>query len=432
MTSMTCSLTGLIKNTSLTREEIDKLTPQEIAQLGTRGEQIGSAVLLRCTDLRQEIKNSIAYWTKFAESRVEPNPATDGTLDRTAVAKAVLATLQRFNHTLAAAERSAPSSDLFYLAICYSQRLPDDVHQLAIIDNKTPIVAWRKSVEGARHGGRRRSACLTSRDVEMAKEFEDSPGGSMSDTDRMVKIGAARGLKPRASINAIEAGRKYLNRIATRSVTSEEEELTPVEEELIASRSVMPEEMEQLGPDAFQLSSPDEKIKNSIEFWTKFAGLHVEEKPTTDGTLDRTAAAKAVLATLQRFKHTLAAAERNTPSRDLFYLAICYSLSLADDVYQLAIIDNETPIAARQKSIEGGHRRGSDRSASVKDRDLKMAEEFLKRQGKGKRDTALKVKIGADFDLQSRASINAVNRGLMRLAAQSHTPSREPNEFERG
>jgi len=175
-----------------------------------------------------------------------------------------------------------------------------------------------------------------------------------------------------------------------------------------------------------------QEIKNSIAYWTKFAESRVEPNPATDGTLDRTAVAKAVLATLQRFNHTLAAAERNTPSRDLFYLAICYSLSLADDVYQLAIIDNETPIAARQKSIEGGHRRGSDRSASVKDRDLKMAEEFLKRQGKGKRDTALKVKIGADFDLQSRASINAVNRGLMRLAAQSHTPSREPNEFERG
>jgi hypothetical protein len=210
MTSMTCIPKGLIKNTSLTREEIDKLTPEEIAQLGTRWEQIGSAVLLRRTDVRREIKNSIAGWTKFAESRVEANPATDGTLDRTAAAKAVLATLQRFKPTLAAAERNAPSRDLFYLAICYSLSLADDVHQLAVIDIKTPIVAWRKSVNGARRGGRRRSACITSRNVEMAKEFEDSPGGSA--TARMVKIGAARGLKRRASIYAIKSGLRDLNR----------------------------------------------------------------------------------------------------------------------------------------------------------------------------------------------------------------------------
>jgi len=417
MTSMTCSPKGLIKNTSLTREEIDKLTPEEIAQLGMRWEQIGSAVLLRRTDVRQEIKNSIAYWTKFAESRVEANPATDGTLDRTAAAKAVLATLQRFKHTLAAAERNAPSRDLFYLAICYSLSLPDDVHQLAIIDNKTPIVAWRKSVDGARRGGRRRSACITSRDVEMAKEFEDSPGGRMSDTARMVKIGAARKLKRTASINAVKSGRRYLNRIATRSVTSEEEELTPEEEELIASRSVTPEEMEQLGPDAFQLRSPDEKIKNSIEFWTKFAGLHVEEKPTTDGTLDRTAAAKAVLATLQRFNHTLAVAGRNAASGDLFYLVICYSLSLADDLYQLAIIDNETPIVAWEKSVKGAGLGGRPRSGDIRMRNRRMAKEFQNRRGGRMSDTALMAKIGAaeKKKLKRRASVYAVKSGLRDL-----------------
>src|SRR5262245_54781606 len=410
MTSMTCSPKGLIKNTSLMRDEIDKRTLEEIAQLAMRWDQIGSAISFNRTDVRQEIKNSIAHWTKFAESRVEANPATDGTLDRTAAAKAVLATLQRFKHTLAAAERNAPSRDLFYLAICYSLSLLDDVHQLAIIDNEAPIVAWRKSVDGARRGGRRRSACITSRDVEMAKEFEDSPGGG--DTARMVKIGAARKLKRAASIHAIKAGRRYLNRIATRPVTSEEEELTPEEEELIASRSVTPEEMEQLGPDAFQLRSQDEKIKNSIEFWTKFAGLHVEEKPTTDGTLDRTAAAKAVLATLQRFKHTLAVAKRNAASGDLFYLAICYSVSLADDVYQLAIIDNETPIVARRKSVDGARGGGRRRPAGIRIRNREMAQEFLNRRGGGMSKTALMEKIGAGKNLKRRASINAVKSGL--------------------
>jgi hypothetical protein len=373
---------------------------------------MGSAVLLRRTDVRQEIKNSIPYWTKLAESRVEANPTTDGTLDRSAAAKAVLATLQRFKPTLAAAERNAPSRDLFYLAICYSLSLADDVHQLAIIDNKTAIVAWRKSVDGARRGGRRRSACITSRDVEMAKEFEDSPGGGMSATARMVQIGAARGLKRRASIYAIKSGLRDLNRIATRSVTSEEEELTPEEEELIASRSVTPEEMQQLGPDAFQLRSPDEKIKNSIEFWTKFAGLHVEEKPTTNGTQDRAAAAKAVLATLQRFNHTLAVAGRNAASGDLFYLAICYSLSLADDVYQLAIIDNETPIVAWQKSVDGARRGGRPRHAGIRTRNREMAREFLKRRGGRMSDTALMVEIGAAKGLKQRASIYAIKSEL--------------------
>ena len=212
MTSMTCSPKGLIKNTSLMREEIDKLTLEEIAQLGMRWEQIGSAILLNRTDVRQEIKNSIAHWTKFAESRVEANPATDGTLDRTAAAKAVLATLQRFKHTLAAAERNAPSRDLFYLAICYSLSLLDDVHQLAIIDNETPIVARRKSVDGARRGGRRRSAGIRIRNREMAQEFLNRRGGGMSKTALMEKIGAGKNLKRRASINAVKSGLRDSNR----------------------------------------------------------------------------------------------------------------------------------------------------------------------------------------------------------------------------
>jgi hypothetical protein len=259
----------------------------------------------------------------------------------------------------------------------------------------------------------------------MAKDFEDSRGGRTSDTALKVKIGAKGHLGRTAAINAVNSGLRYLNRIATRSVTREEEDLTPEGEELIASRSVMPEEMEQLGPDVFQLRSPDEKIKSSMEFWRKFVGLHVEEKPTTDGALDRATAAKAGLATLQRFKHTFAAAERNGASGNLFCLAICYSLSLADDVYRLAIIDNQTPIAARRKSVDCASRGGNARAARIEKRDLEMAEEFLKRQGKETSDTDLMEEIGFGLcGLGRRASINAVKRGLKARDLQrkkSHT-----------
>jgi len=109
------------------------------------------------------------------------------------------------------------------------------------------------------------------------------------------------------------------------------------------------------------LRGPDEKIKNSIAFWKWFAGLHVEAKPATNGTLDRTAAAaKGMLATLQRIEHTHAAAKRNAASGDLYELAICYCLSFADEVHQLAIIDNKTPIVAWRKSV-----RGAAKAASV-------------------------------------------------------------------
>jgi hypothetical protein len=196
--------------------------------------------------------------------------------------------------------------------------------------------------------------------------------------------------------------------IASRSVT-------PEEEELIASRSVTPEEMEQLGSGVFQLRGPDEKIKNSIAFWTKFAGLHVEAKPATDGTLDRTAAAKAVLATMQRIEATLAAAERNAASGDLFYLAICYSLSLADDVHQLAIIDNKTPIVAWRRSVTGAGLGGRLRSAPKRIRNREMAKEFQDSQGGRMSNTALMVKIGAARGLKPRASVYAVKSGLKDL-----------------
>src|SRR5262245_28905584 len=80
---MSCSPKELIQNTSL--------TPEEMAQVGIRSEHIGGDVFqLRGLDVRQKIKNVIAFWRRIAEAHIEDSPATDGTLDRTAAAKAIL------------------------------------------------------------------------------------------------------------------------------------------------------------------------------------------------------------------------------------------------------------------------------------------------------------------------------------------------------
>src|SRR5260221_12933752 len=114
---------------------------------------------------------------------------------------------------------------------------------------------------------------------------------------------------------------------------------------LIENRSVTPEEMAQLG-------SPDvrQEIKKWIAHWRQFARLHIEANPATDGTLDRTAAAAALLDRLRVFECSLAAAERNPESGDLYVMAVYHAVLLTSYVHQLAIIDNETPIVARQKS----------------------------------------------------------------------------------
>jgi len=151
----------------------------------------------------------IAHWRRFAGLHIEANPATDGTLDRTAAAAALLNELQVVEHYLAAAERNAASGDL-YRALYHGLLLATRVHQLAIIDNETSIVAWLESIEGARRGGSLRSDRIRMRNREMAQEFLNRRDGRMSNTALMVDIGAARGLKRRASVNAVKSG--LLNR----------------------------------------------------------------------------------------------------------------------------------------------------------------------------------------------------------------------------
>jgi hypothetical protein len=195
---MTCSPKGLIGKRSV--------TPEEMAQLVMRWEQIGSG---RGPNGRHEIKNLIAFWRWFAKSLIEANPATDDTLDRTRAAKAVLAKLEVIEYSLAESERNAN----LYLAIVYHCMLfASYVHQLTIIDNETPIVAWQESIKGARRGGEGRSKKLRKRNREVAQEFLNRLGGRMSKTALMVDIGAARGLERRASVNAVKSGLEDLNR----------------------------------------------------------------------------------------------------------------------------------------------------------------------------------------------------------------------------
>jgi len=212
---MTGSPKELIKNNT-------SLTPEEVAQLGIRWEQIGADVFqIRGPDIGQRIENVIAHLRQRAELYIEEKPATDGTFDCTAAAKAFLYKLQVIECLLAAAERNGAerngaerngaSPDLRQ-AVYYSLLLAINDHQLTVIGNETAIAARQASIKGARTGGRLRSANVRIRNREMALKFLARRGGNLKDTALMAKIGAAKNLKRRASVNAIESGLKDLNR----------------------------------------------------------------------------------------------------------------------------------------------------------------------------------------------------------------------------
>jgi hypothetical protein len=182
---------GLIENRSV--------TPEEIAQPGNPDDWI-------------------AFWKWFAESHIEANPATDDTLDRTAAAKALFDMARFIECSVAAAQRNPASGGLYALGVHHGMLLASRVHQLAIIENETPIVAWLESIEGARVGADDRVEGLRPRNREMAQEFLNRRGGNLSDTALMEKIGLGKGLKRRASINAIKLGLEDLRAPRTMSV----------------------------------------------------------------------------------------------------------------------------------------------------------------------------------------------------------------------
>jgi hypothetical protein len=189
-----------------------KITNKSVRRSKWRWEQISpGGFQLRGPDVRHEIKGLIAFWRRFAGWHIEAKPATKGTLDRTAAAKAVLKRLQVIEGYLAAAERNSGSGGL-YVAIYHGMLLANYVHQLTIIDTETAIVAWEESIKGGRLGGRNRSAKIRNRNREMALELLKRRGGRMSNTALMVEIGADEGLKRRAAIYAIKSGLKDLNR----------------------------------------------------------------------------------------------------------------------------------------------------------------------------------------------------------------------------
>src|SRR5262249_3781494 len=105
-----------------------------------------------------------------------------------------------------------------YLAVYHSLLLSIEGHQLTVVHNETALAAQEDSIKGARHAGMLRSAKVGSRNREMAQEYQKrwelmrSQGRKKSKTALMAEIGAARNLKRRASINAIESGLKKLNR----------------------------------------------------------------------------------------------------------------------------------------------------------------------------------------------------------------------------
>jgi hypothetical protein len=95
--------------------------------------------------------------------------------------------------------------------------------------------------------------------------------------------------------------------------------------------------------------------------------------------------------------------------------ALNQAVSSFSKIHQLAIIDNEAPIAAWLDSVEGARRGGIARSNGCRIRNRKMAREFLKRQGGRLKDTALMKDIGAKETLRRSGSINAIKSGLRDL-----------------
>ena len=157
---------------------------------------------------------------------------------------------------------------------------------------------------------------------------------------------------------------------------------------LIENRSVTPEEMAPLG-------NPDDLIA----FWKSFAESHIEANPATDDTLDRTAAAVAVLDRLQVIEHSRAAAQRNPASGSLYGVGVCHGMLLATRVHQLAIIDNETAIAAVPKCAKGARDSAAHRVEALRPRNREMAQEFLNRRGGNLSDTALMVEYWTRQDV---------------------------------
>jgi hypothetical protein len=105
------------------------------------------------------------------------------------------------------------ANDAIYDLIYQMFLFASEVHQLTVIDNENAIAARLQSIEGARHGSKKRSANVIARNRKMALEFQRrrAEGSGKSDSALMAEIGKTERLQRRASIYAIKAVLKSLN-----------------------------------------------------------------------------------------------------------------------------------------------------------------------------------------------------------------------------
>jgi hypothetical protein len=106
--------------------------------------------------------------------------------------------------------------------------------------------------------------------------------------------------------------------------------------------------------------------------------------------------------------------------------AIREALVLLMEVHHMTVADSEREIVTGLSTIRGAKAGGKARS--MPDRDREMAHEYLRRRADEKcrmSDTALKVDIGEKMHrLGRRASIDAVDRGLKIICAESGQTAR--------
>jgi hypothetical protein len=211
---------------------------------------------------RQEVNNFIAFWREFALELIQADgkkptqhpelahvqvpdhltkkleapraaitqqglghPAEYGklaqeseTLDLAYVVARLLTRLDRVKVLLEGLVRSSANDaiyDLIYDVFLFAW----EVHLLTVIDNENAIAARLQSIEGAREGSKKKSANVIARNRRIALEFQRrrAKGSGKSDSALMTEIGAREGLKRRASIHAINAGLKLLNRLPSGS-----------------------------------------------------------------------------------------------------------------------------------------------------------------------------------------------------------------------
>jgi hypothetical protein len=180
-----------------------------------------------------------------------------------------------------------------------------------------------------------------------------------------------------------------------------------------------------------------QRVSKLIRFWRGFARRLIAacgKDPNRyssiarkSNELDAACAAAKVLMHLDRLEAYLQAAYRaGGPATAPATEAVHQALLLLSSVHQMAVIDNETAIDARIRSVAGAAKGGRKRATSHRDKE--MAGEYVRRRvdekRKHKSDSALKEEIGKEMHgLERRASIDAINRGLKNFVRDPGQPA---------